>query len=358
MKPRTRRIINFALIIGTLAIVLIIGITDQDIGSAMDALRGLGLQWALLCLACYMAFVTMDAASIHYFLRNQGCRLSFGYVFYVSIVGQYYSNITPGASGGQPMQIYYLHERGIPTGVATSALVVRFISFQAMLSVIGTVMWIAYGPFIAEHLGGNIWILIVGYTYNTLMITLLIVIVLRRSVINWLVNLVVKIGSRLRLIKQPESTQQRWLHAASTFHDSLQLIIHKPGQLAVQFLLGGAQLVFLMSVIWFVYCGLGLSGMTWGQLTSLSVMEYLSAAYAPLPGASGATEGVFSLYFNSVFPGGNLLAALLLWRFFTYYFSLILGAVTVTVGGIRSGKTLREVARMGDESVDRSGRMM
>ena len=338
MKARTKRILNLALILGTLAIVLIIGISDQDIGSAIEAVKGLGFRFVLAAIACYLGFVALDAASIHYFLRSNGYRVPFSYLLFVSIAGQYYSNITPGASGGQPMQIYHLRRRGVPTAIATSALVVRFISFQAMLSVLGTVFWIAYGGFVAQNVGSHLWILLVGYIYNTLMVTGLLVLVLYQPIINWFVRKVVHLGAKLRLVKHPEQTTSRSLSIAASFHDSMKMVVSKRGHATVQLLIGGAQLMALMSVIWFVYSGLGLKGASYGQLVSLNLMEYLSAAYTPLPGASGATEGVFSLYFGKVFPDGLCFAALLLWRFFTYYFSLLLGAVVVTIGGLRSGK--------------------
>ena len=71
---------------------------------------------------------------------------------------------------------------------------------------------------------------------------------------------------------------------------------------------------------------------------ALGVMLYTSAAYTPLPGASGAQEGVFALYFANIFPDGIRLMALLLWRFFTYYLALIVGAVTTVVQGFQSGE--------------------
>ena len=54
------------------------------------------------------------------------------------------------------------------------------------------------------------------------------------------------------------------------------------------------------------------------------------AAYTPLPGASGAQEGVFSLYFQSLLPGDLMLSGLLAWRFITYYLVLIVGFFVTT----------------------------
>jgi uncharacterized membrane protein YbhN (UPF0104 family) len=59
---------------------------------------------------------------------------------------------------------------------------------------------------------------------------------------------------------------------------------------------------------------------------------HLSASIAPTPGASGAQEGAFYLFFRWIFPERSLFPALLVWRFFTYYFMLLVGAVTIAFG--------------------------
>ena len=61
----------------------------------------------------------------------------------------------------------------------------------------------------------------------------------------------------------------------------------------------------------------------------MSSLLFTSAGYTPLPGASGAQEGFFSLFFSPMCPSaGVIFPALLLWRFFTYYITLIVGGIT------------------------------
>ena len=107
----------------------------------------------------------------------------------------------------------------------------------------------------------------------------------------------------------------------------------KPLDFVFQLALGALQLLSQMLVIFFLYHAFNLTGAGYTQITALAVMQYISASYTPLPGASGAQEGVFSLYFAQIFPDGIRLMAMLLWRFFTYYISLIIGAVTSVYNG-------------------------
>ena len=339
MSSRTRNLLNFLLIFGTLAIVLIIGFTGgNDLKATWAAITSVPLPWILACLCAYLGFLLSEGLSIWYFLRRQGFTISIPYAFFVSIIGQYYSNITPGATGGQPLQVYYLRKKEIPVGLGTSALLVRLFCFQFMLLFLGTVFWILYADSIRVNLGDNIWILIVGYVYNAFVVTLLIFIGLNKGIVRWIVSTCIKIGTKLRICKDPEAASVRWNETVDKFHDSITLLRKRPADLLTQLLLGGAQLLSLMSVIYFLYRGFRLTGSSWGELTALAIMIYTSAGYMPLPGASGAQEGVFTLYLGKIFPPDLLFSALLLWRFFTYYVSLLLGAVVTVIDGLRKKK--------------------
>ena len=340
MKPRTKQILNFVLIFGTFLIVLAIGISDNNLGDTIRALRTMNPGWVALCALAFVAFVLCDTLSIMYFLSRQGYRVPFRKVLFTSIAGQYYSNITPGASGGQPMQIYYLHKENVPTGVATSSIVMRFVCYQLMLSVIGTVLWIIYRPFVAQQTGNGQWILIVGYVYNLIMVTLVITLALWKNMVLRLADFGIRLARRW--IRHPEETRERIHRQVESFHGSLMAYRDRPLDFLVQMLIGGLQLMCLMSIVYFIYRGMNLDEYGYWPVVTMSVMEYLAAAYTPLPGASGAQEGVFSMYFDRIFPNSMGFAALLLWRFFTYYISIMIGFVAVLVHGMRSGSSIRE----------------
>lgn len=335
MKAGTKRLLNFLLIFGTLAIVLIVGFNGKDFGKTVAAVGSLPLKAAFLCVAAYLGYLFLDGLAVWYFLRRQNCEISLGYAFFVAVVGQYYCNITPGASGGQPMQVYYLKRKAVPIGLGTSSLLVKLFCFQFMLQVLATAFWIIYPDFIRENVGGSMWILILGYAYNAVVVILLLLVAVNRRIVHAIVMGCIKIGTKLHICKDPEGAKIRWEDTVDNFHESIALLRKHPRDLAVQLLIGGTQLLVLMLVIWFLYREFGIPGAGWGAMTALGIMIYISASYTPLPGASGAQEGVFSLYLSRLFPDDYLFVTLLLWRFFTYYLSLILGAVTTVADSFR-----------------------
>ena len=348
MSPRLKKILNFVFIFGTLGIVLLIGVNGQEMSDAVNALKSVAPQWIAMCLVAYAGYVLMDAFAVHYYLRKQGYPITVGYALYVAICGLYYSNITPGATGGQPMQVYYLTKRDVPIGIGTSALTVKFFSFQFMLAVYSTVLWIAYGPYVASCVGSNMWILVVGYVYNMFSVSLVLLMAINKRLVWRIIKLLIRAGAKLRLCKNPDATLVKWEDVLDTFHSSVMSLRKHPMQLVVQLLIGGAQLLSLMTVTFFIYKGFELTGATFWEIVTMAMLLYVSAAYTPLPGASGAQEGVFALYFANIFPDGIRFMALLLWRFFTYYISLILGAIVTVVKGFHPDKKVKqEQAREG-----------
>ena len=110
-----------------------------------------------------------------------------------------------------------------------------------------------------------------------------------------------------------------------------------------------------MSATYFVYRGFGLSSASYAEILAVQLMLYIAASFTPLPGASGAQEGGYYLFFGNYFPGSIVFGALLVWRFLTYYLSIITGFIGVLIDGSRSRKRAARRAAEGgpgDEQPD------
>ena len=102
MKPSVRHLLNFLFIAVTLGLILGIAFSNSELTNAWDVLFTLKRPWVIGCLLGWLGYLGFDALSLHFFLRQQGYRMPVWYTIYVALIGFYYGNITPGASGGQP----------------------------------------------------------------------------------------------------------------------------------------------------------------------------------------------------------------------------------------------------------------
>ena len=328
MKPRTKKILNFILIFGTLGIVLLIGFNGVNLNDTLDAFRRSAPEWIAVCCLCYFLYIFFDALCVWVYLHYQGCRVSIPYAFFVAVEGSYYCGITPGSSGGQPMQVYYLSKRSVPIGLSTSALVVKQFCFQFMLFLFDVVLWVGHQDFVTATLGGNRWIFLTGFIYNTFVVALLLLMAVNKRIVHALITFCIKIGTKLHIVKDPESSRVKWEDVMETYHSSIQRLTRHPSQLLVQMLVTCVQMFVYLVIPYCVFSALH-TGLRFDEVLTMSSLLFTSAGYTPLPGASGAQEGFFSLFFSPMCPSaGVIFPALLLWRFFTYYITLIVGGIT------------------------------
>lgn len=345
-KKRIERIFSFLCLAFTLGVVLVVGLRGNELEEMLAALSNLTPAWLLLCVLSWVLYVVANALSMYHFVRIQGQKIGFLQALHAAIVGIYYCNVTPGASGGQPMEMYYLSKYGVSVGVSGSGMAVKFVVFQVTLLIAGAVMWITHAGFVQEYAPGCTWFFLLGYVVNFFSIGMVMLMAVSQRAVRWVIERVIRIGVRFHLCKTPDESRLKWENHCRNFLESVQQVIHKPRDLVIQCLIALLQLFSLMAVIVAVYFALGLQGVNISSLVTMGVLLYIGASYTPLPGASGAQEGGFAMLFHSIFPDANCFVALLLWRFFTYYLSIIAGAA-VTVGEslitVRKGNKTLEI---------------
>ncbi|NLO84202.1 MAG: flippase-like domain-containing protein [Clostridiales bacterium] len=336
MKPNSKKLLSFVFLLITLAIVLYIGLSGNDLIELVETLKTFSPYFLLICLLCWMIYVLMDALSVHFFLKSQGYSIKLYQSLHAGMTGIYYSNVTPGATGGQPMEMYCLSKYKIPIGISGSALAVKFIVFQFMLLVVGAILWVSNVDFVSANTQGTIWFVILGYIINFFSIGMVILMAISQKAVRWVIGISIKIGVKLRICKNPDASRAKWENHCHSFLESVQLVVRHPKEWLLQCLIAVIQLMSLMAVIIVVYHAFGLTGTSTIELITMGVLLYIGASYTPLPGASGAQEVGFAVLFQGIFPDAHLFVALIIWRFSTYYLSVLVGAFMSIIENVYS----------------------
>ena len=237
--------------------------------------------------------------------------------------------LLPAATGGQPMQVLALKKRGIPAGLSSSGLAVKFFTFQTALLSLGGLMWILNPSIVWTCIDRAKWIVLAGFVINGLTVAAVILLAINKNIVKGIITLIIRAGKALRLVKNEQNMTARADKAIGDFHASVDYLTHHPVRLFHLYLISCLQVLGLMSIAYCIYRALGLNQYTYWDVLTLQFLLYIAASFTPLPGASGAQEGGFYIFFQHVFPSDKLVGALLLWRFFTYYFTMIVGLAAV-----------------------------
>lgn len=334
MKINRRKLLSTGLVVIPIAAVLWIAFSNRELENAWEALGSLDPIWVLGIFGCWFAYMFFDGIGTWIYLRQEGFRIHLGRSVNASLIGFYYSNITPSSAGGQPMQVNSLRKAGIPVGYGTMAATIRVLCNQFAICAMSMGFWIGNRAFVAAQLGDGIWFARLGWIINFLLVPLGIMAVYQRNMIQKIARGLIQLGAKMRLVRNSEAAIAVVTDVLDTYHTALMDLTRAPGRLIAQVFCSAMSLLGVIGSIFFVYHAFGFSGTYWYQLLTISFLVYISASYTPLPGASGAQEGLFLLYYQGIIPGDRIGLALLVWRFFTYYMFLIVGCFTVILDKI------------------------
>ena len=329
MSSGLKKLLSFLFIALSITAVFFIAFSNEDLTNAWDAIKQMHLLWLACIFACWLVYTVCDGMNYWFYLRGQGFKISFGRAVNVALIGFYYCNITPSSAGGQPMQVNSLRKAGIPVGYGTMAVTLRFITNQTMTSLIALVLYFLNRDFVHRQLAGAIWLVRVGWLINFAVVPLVLLAAFKRNWVQKFAEMLIGGLVRIRLVRKKEAAVAKVTEVLDTYHTAWLDLMHSPGQILLQFACSTLGLLALFGTTVFVYYAFGMSGTPWYQVLTISCLLFVSASYTPLPGASGAQEGGFLLYFRGIFRDGTIGLALLIWRFFTFYIYLIVGVFTI-----------------------------
>ncbi len=329
------KIISGAVILLSLVMVVTIAFTNPELANAWDVLFTLHKGWLLVALMCYAGHVYAEGAGLYAFLRMEGFKVKLSSAAHFSFAGMYYANITPSSTGGQPMQVYLMAQRGVPAGVATSALTARYFFNQLTLVGMTVLLWALNWDFAMGQIGHVAGLVVLGCVVNFACVPIIVAIMCNRRLVERAARWGIGFLAKRRWCKHPEKWEAKAMETIDHFHSSLMDLVKRPGHMLIQLLSSVVEMTCLMLVPLVVYKALGLSGTPWQHILTISFLLFVSASYTPLPGASGAQEGGFLVYFQGIYTGGTISIALLVWRFMTYYLCLLAGGVDQVYTSLR-----------------------
>jgi uncharacterized protein (TIRG00374 family) len=291
----------------------------------------LPLRSHLLAGLAVLAEIVARSLKLTWSAKAVRIRLPFRVSVRTSLAGDFGGSITPARSGAEPARFLVLVEAGI---AATNALVILFA--EILLEALSLAVVVLVVAFVFHHAGRVLGALVgvVGlYAGFVLGVALLAVTLARRKVAftppRWAERIGLRAG-RWRVIRD-------WLARVRLAVDSVRnvkipwaigafvaSIVHVAMRLCV---LPALVLPAVSEAVPVAPLALWPLGLLYG------------AAVVPAPGGGGAVELAFRAALGSVIPAHAFPAALLWWRFYTFYIYIALGAI------IAGGVALRAVRK-------------
>lgn len=319
-----------------------------------DMLASMNIGFFFVFIGSIALGVLVNALSLLLFARLYTRHYKYHQALANTMIGGFYSSITPGASGGQFAQVVIFKKQGIPVSNSASIFVMSFIVYQSVLIIFGIISLI-FGfndvmkiDIIPVTIGDftftiPIWIFIAfGFLLNLIVILALVFMSYSRKFQNFVLNVVIGFLSKIHLIKDPETKRKNIRIQVENYRIELRRL-----QSNIPFTF----LIFFITAILLIntnlqpfLCGICLNafdlssidvGLKMFQSIIYSNFHQMVTGLIPIPGSAGVSEIVFSSLFGTTssyfstefYSKGGISILLLFWRFMTFNIPFIINGI-------------------------------
>lgn len=327
--------IALIVIVSALTIYCVLGNNFFDV---IDAIKKADIFPILIMLGLVLLSFICEGLILTVFARLYQRRYHLYQGICNGLIGVFFSDITPFASGGQFVQAYTFSKQGVKVANSASILVMHFIVFQTIVVLYGTVAFI-FGYNSVIKVMGNTTILglsvppialsIIGFIINIFTICSLFFLAYCKPLHRFILNTGINLGAKLHLIKDPEKKRQNLTVQVATFRIELKRLMSNAGALVTVVVILIVKMTLMNSLPYFSGLALGedMSGKYFNCLWSTSYLTMITS-FIPIPGASGGAELAYQMLFSHIYSSQALLSASnLLWRGISFYFGLVLGGI-------------------------------
>lgn len=248
-----------------------------------------------------------------------------------SLVGSFFSGITPSSTGGQFAQVYLFKKQGIPYSGGASILWTDFMLYQTSLVLFVTVLFILkFQHYLNMMNQALMFFIFLGYITNVVIIILLWMMVLKPSVYLRLCSGCIHLLKLIHIIKDEQQAKIKMQEKVSSFSNNIKNLKKE-------------KYLFIKSICWNLLRFIIQFGLPWMIVRSLGyqiavyeIIDYMALSsfvvmantFIPIPGASGGSEFVFSSLFSQVLPHVALASSvMILWRFSTFHLVMLVSGI-------------------------------
>lgn len=339
-KVDLRMLRNILLFLGLIILTFWLLFKDQDINELINVLKSVNLNYVFLGIVVMLGYFLMESYNVRSVLVALGDKkISIFSALKFTFIGYFFSAITPAATGGQPVEVYYMTKEKITGANATMALLIQLCGFQISTLSIGLICAILNPSLLKD---GLIWFFILGFSINGAALTIMLICVFSKKLTEKLSNLLIKILKKFN-VEDIEMKREKLKKGIEQYNESSKFIKTHKIEFVKAIIRVFIQIVLYYSIPLCVYKAFGLSSNTLFEVFTMQAVLYTMVSGLPLPGSIGVSETLFLKIFGIAFGEKLLSGAMLLSRGISFYLYVIVSLVVVIINSIRKKNVVGEI---------------
>ena len=327
MKKSTRKkasyVLHVSVILIITAIILYFMFRGKDAKRIIYCLKNAKKGWIVLAASMMLVFTFVESVQLKVMFDGMKQKISWWRCFLLSNVEYFFAQITPGAAGGQPIQMVYMTRFGVDVLVGALACMMIAVWYKAAFLTIFIVALIFRPNLVLGSIRRVPILFSIGVLFQLISVFFLWIGIFRPKAATALVHKIIRLGAKLHLVKDEAASRRKAETSITMYHYGSEYLRNNKMVVFRMFLYTIIQRLAYFSVTFFVAKALGVRHVDWLSVVAVQAILSLSVDMLPIPGAAGANELVFVNLQRRLFTPELMGAGLLLNRGITYYFLMI-----------------------------------
>lgn len=333
MKKITQNRFFQTLVLCSLTAIVLFFLLKDHFSEVVKELAHMNVLWIIVTGMFIILYWMFKAIGNYILIRQIKADFPFKECIKISLIAQFFNIITPFAAGGHPAQIHMLKKSDISLTESANITIQNFIVYQiAMVLVEGTGLILALANNIFK---GNQLMLYMSYgglALDFFIIAVLLVLAFSKKIKYGLIRGTIFILNKLKMVKDEAVLLERWDEKIGRFHKGAIALFENKVEFTKAILANMIGiLIFYLTPLTLLYATGNYSNFNAFQSIYIVACISMAADLVPTPGQLGGIEYGFSTLFGSLVPSATLSAIIIVWRFLSYYLTLIIGGIALNI---------------------------
>lgn len=248
--------------------------------------------------------------------------------FKITMVGQYFTVITPLALAAQPMQILEFSKHGMDKSNATALLIRKFYIYQLCLLIYSLLSFIlCFKQIESQKLGFLYPLIVTGILFQGSVALVIILFSIKKNLILCTSKFAIKILYNMKIIKDKDKAKTNFKQKINCFLESNKSLSKNKKLNFKIYIYTFLELAFTFLITFFIFKAFNHSDFPILPMAYTQNVTTTVSSFTPLPGSAGTTENVFLILFKPFFYETEIIQAMILFRFISFYFALLPGII-------------------------------
>ena len=323
-KKIIKKSLNIVLLIIPFGILIYFCLENDNWHEVIGSIPKLNITWIALAIFAMMLSWYFDSLTIFEIIKFiENIYVKKSKIYKITIIGQYFTSITPMGLGSPPVQTSELMKINVGKNNASSIIGAKFIIYQISLAIYSLLCAAIYFIFFGFKSHIILIYLAIGLAFQIFMVFFVLIFLINRNFFIKIEN----ISKRVPLVLKYKRYLKKIKSSINFFADALKNILKDRVLIAKLLFYSFIQISLIFSVPFFIF-----KAFHHGDSPALEIIETQCVAntacsFTPLPGNAGTSEKIFLDLFANFFLENEIVIAMIIHRIITFYFNIIIGAI-------------------------------